>query len=348
MRNVRRNAAASVAAATSIAIASVLLLPSTQAGAETVQGLQQSYKDASDRYQALLIESDAASEQLNDANARLDEANAKMGEARDRYDSARETLSQLIKSEYIGGSQSMNAISAVLGTKNLTSLISASTATETVSRKQAKSVDDARKAKESLDRTVEEANAAKSAAEAAKSELDGKIGEASAYRDSLSDDIRSQIESDTVGGMSGDTAAAQSLIDYYSSGGTYPKNPATTTTQGSSVTEEQRKKILIAALSKVGKTTYVWGASGTDAYDCSGLVQYAYAAAGLKVPHSSASDMAMCNVKPISELEAGDMVFWDGHVAIYAGNGQTIESMPGHGVVMFRIWGQPIGGGQPY
>ena len=76
MRNVRRNAAASVAAATSIAIASVLLLPSTQAGAETVQGLQQSYKDASDRYQALLIESDAASEQLNDANARLDEANA--------------------------------------------------------------------------------------------------------------------------------------------------------------------------------------------------------------------------------------------------------------------------------
>ena len=271
-----------------------------------------------------------------------------MGEARDRYDSARETLSQLIKSEYIGGSQSMNAISAVLGTKNLTSLISASTATEIVSRKQAKSVDDARKAKESLDRTVEEANAAKSAAEAAKSELDDKIGEASAYRDSLSDDIRSQIESDTVGGMSGDTAAAQSLIDYYSSGGTYPKNPATTTTQGSSVTEEQRKKILIAALSKVGKTTYVWGASGPDAYDCSGLVQYAYAAAGLKVPHSSASDRAMCNVKPISELEAGDMVFWDGHVAIYAGNGQTIESMPGHGVVMFRIWGQPIGGGQPY
>ena len=92
----------------------------------------------------------------------------------------------------------MNAISAVLGTKDLTSLISASIATETVSRKQAKSVDDARKAKESLDRTVEEANAAKSAAEAAKSELDGKIGEASAYRDSLSDDIRSQIESDTV------------------------------------------------------------------------------------------------------------------------------------------------------
>lgn len=346
---IRRKATSSIAAATlSIAIASALLMIPIASGAETIQGLQQSYRDASDRYQALLIESDAASEQLNDANARLDEANAKMGEARDRYDSVRETLSKLIKSEYIGGSQSMNAISAVLGTKDLSSLISASTATETVSRKQAKSVDDARRAKESLDRTVEEANVAKSAAEAAKSELDGKIGEASAYRDSLSDDIRSRIESDTVGGMSGDTAAAQSLIDYYSSGGTYPKNPAATTTQGSSVTEEQRKKILIAALSKVGKTTYVWGASGPDAYDCSGLVQYAYAAAGLKVPHSSASDRAMCSVKPISELEAGDMVFWDGHVAIYAGNGQTIESMPGHGVVMFRIWGQPIGGGQPY
>ena len=222
---IRRKAATSIAvAASSIAIASSLLMAPIASGAETIQGLQQSYRDASDRYQSLLIESDAASEQLNDANARLDEANAKMGEARDRYDSARETLSQLIKSEYVGGSKSLNAISAVLGTKNLSSLISASTATETVSRKQAKSVDDARKAKESLNRTVEEANAAKSAAEAAKSELDGKIGEASAYRDSLSDDIRSQIESDTVGGMSGDTVAAQSLIDYYSSGGTYPKN----------------------------------------------------------------------------------------------------------------------------
>ena len=343
----RRNAISSIAAA-SIAIASALLLTSTSAGAETVQGLQQSYKDASDRYQSLLIESDAASEQLNDATVRLDEANSKMGEAREKYDTTRETLSQLIKSEYIGGSQSMNAISAIIGTRDLSSLISASNATETVSRKQAKAVDEAREAKESLDRIVEEANAAKSAAEAAKSELDGKIGEASAYRDSLSDDIRSQIESDTVGGMSGDTAAAQSLIDYYASGGTYPKNPAATTTQGSSVTEEQRKRILMAALSKIGRTTYVWGASGPDAYDCSGLVQYAYAAAGLKVPHSSASDRAMCSVKPISELEAGDMVFWDGHVAIYAGNGQTIESMPGHGVVMFRIWGQPIGGGQPY
>ena len=348
MRKMRINATASIVVTASIAIASSLSMVPIASGAETVQDLQQSYKNASDRYQSLLIESDAAGEQLNDANARLDEANAKMSKVKERYDSARETLSQLIKSEYIGGSPSIDAISVVLGTKDLPSLISASNATETVSRKQAKAVDEARKAKESLDRTVEEANAAKSAAEAAKSELDGKIGEASAYRDSLSDDIRSQIESDTVGGMSGDTVAAQSLIDYYSSGGTYPKNPAATTTQGSSVTEEQRKKILIAALSKVGKTTYVWGASGPDSYDCSGLVQYAYAAAGLKVPHSSASDRAMCSVKPISELEAGDMVFWDGHVAIYAGNGQTIESMPGHGVVMFRIWGQPMGGGQPY
>ena len=95
---IRRKAATSIAvAASSIAIASSLLMAPIASGAETIQGLQQSYRDASDRYQSLLIESDAASEQLNDANARLDEANAKMGEAREKYDTVRETLSQLVK-----------------------------------------------------------------------------------------------------------------------------------------------------------------------------------------------------------------------------------------------------------
>ena len=310
--------------------------------------LQQSYKDASDRYQELLVESDAASEQLNDTRVKLEDANAKAKEARTKYNAATDTLSKMVRAEYVGRSSSMNTVSIVLGTKNISSLIAASTATETVSKKQAAAVNEARNAKENLDKALEAANAAESEAEAAKDELDGKVNETSTYRDSLSDDIRQQIENDTQAGMSSDANAAQTLIDYYSKGGEYPKNPAATTTQNSTVTEEQRKQILIAALSKVGKTTYVWGASGPDSYDCSGLVQYAYAAAGLKVPHSSASDRAMCDVKPISELEAGDMVFWNGHVAIYAGNGQTIESMPGHGVVMFRIWGQPLGGGQPF
>lgn len=316
--------------------------------AETMETLQQSYKDASDRYQELLIESDAASEQLNDVRMRLDDAKAKANGAKAKYDEAIDTLSKMIRAEYIGGASSMDPVSIALGTKDISSLISASNATEAVSKKQAAAVNEARYAKEALDKALETASAAESEATVAKDELDDKISEASSYRDSLSDDIRNRIESDTQGGMSNDSSAAQALIDYYSKGGDYPKNPAATTTKNSTVTEEQRRQILIAALSKVGKTTYVWGASGPNSYDCSGLVQYAYAAAGLKVPHSSASDRAMCDVKPISELEAGDMVFWNGHVAIYAGNGQTIESMPGHGVVMFRIWGQPLGGGQPY
>ena len=331
----------------SLITASLLLTPVT-ALAETMTDLQQSYKEASDSYQSLLVESDAASEQLNDARVKLDKANTEAKDARAKYNKATETLSKMVKAEYVGATSSMNTVSIVLGTKNISSLITALNATETVSRRQAEAVNNARDTKERLNRAFEQASTAVSEAKAAKDELDAKASEAETYMNSLSDGIRNQIESDTQGGMSSDTNVAQSLIDYYSRGGTYPKNPAATTTQDSTVTEEQRRQILIAALSKVGKTTYSFGASGPDAYDCSGLVQYAYAAAGLQVPHSSSADRLMCDVKPISELEAGDMVFWNGHVAIYAGNGQTIESMPGRGVVMFRIWGQPLGGGQPY
>ena len=47
------------------------------------------------------------------------------------------------------------------------------------------------------------------------------------------------------------------------------------------------QKAVDTALAQVGDP-YVWGAAGPDAFDCSGLTQYAYSAAGVSLPHSSA------------------------------------------------------------
>lgn len=180
------------------------------------------------------------------------------------------------------------------------------------------------------------------------SALSAKVAELEAYRKSLGEQVVSQLSSQTQGGMVTDISTAEAARQNLATNG-YVKNPNATTT-GGRITEEQRRQILDFAYSKVGRTTYVWGAGGMDSssYDCSGLVQAAYASAGLSLPHSSAADAAIMDMKPISELEAGDIVYWKGHVAIYAGNGQTVESMPGRGVVMFRIWGNPVGGGNPY
>ena len=61
------------------------------------------------------------------------------------------------------------------------------------------------------------------------------------------------------------------------------------------------------ALGQIGDP-YVWGASGPDGFDCSGLTQYAYAAAGISLQHSSKAQSTMGTPVSRSELLPGDIV----------------------------------------
>jgi cell wall-associated NlpC family hydrolase len=82
------------------------------------------------------------------------------------------------------------------------------------------------------------------------------------------------------------------------------------------------------ALAQQGKP-YVWAGAGPDAYDCSGLTQFAYAAAGVALPHNA--EMQSTFGVPVSraDLRPGDLVFFYspiGHVGIYIGNGQMVHA----------------------
>ena len=82
------------------------------------------------------------------------------------------------------------------------------------------------------------------------------------------------------------------------------------------------------ALAQVGDP-YVWGAGGPNAFDCSGLTQYAYAAAGITLPHSSRMQATMGSAVSRSELQPGDLIFYSSpvsHVAMYIGNGQMVHA----------------------
>src|SRR4051794_11564956 len=82
------------------------------------------------------------------------------------------------------------------------------------------------------------------------------------------------------------------------------------------------------ALAQVGDP-YVWGGAGPDSFDCSGLVQYAYQAAGVYLPHSSSMQSTLGTPVAISDLQPGDLVFFYSpvsHVAMYIGNGQIVQA----------------------
>ena len=79
-----------------------------------------------------------------------------------------------------------------------------------------------------------------------------------------------------------------------------------------------------AAKSQVGQP-YVWGGTGNGGFDCSGLTQWAYSQAGMDLPRT-ADQQAVGQQVSAEQLQPGDLVVWDGHVAMYSGNGEIVEA----------------------
>jgi cell wall-associated NlpC family hydrolase len=81
------------------------------------------------------------------------------------------------------------------------------------------------------------------------------------------------------------------------------------------------------AMSQLGKP-YVWAASGPDAFDCSGLVVYAFAAVGKSLPHSTYALYSLGVPVSRDQLQPGDLVFFSGlgHMGIYIGGDQFVHA----------------------
>ncbi len=90
-----------------------------------------------------------------------------------------------------------------------------------------------------------------------------------------------------------------------------------------------------AALTRVG-SPYVWGAAGPNAFDCSGLVMWAFQQAGISLPHSSQALAVGGQPVSMSDLQPGDVVTYysdASHTGIYVGDGMVVHS---------STYGQPV------
>ncbi|MCX4982718.1 C40 family peptidase [Streptomyces sp. NBC_00572] len=193
-----------------------------------------------------------------------------------------------------------------------------------------KAAKEAKKAKAEADRkaAAEKAEKARLKAEAeAKAEQERQEAQARASRDSE----RTQL-------------AATSASDDSSSGSSAGSSDSQTQAPSGSAAA-----IVAFARAQVGDA-YVTGGTGPNSWDCSGLVQAAYASAGIDLPRISYDQSSMGTSVSLSNLQPGDVLYWGSrsgsyHVAIYVGGGKYVGAQNSSTGVVERSldWDMPSG-----
>ncbi len=104
-------------------------------------------------------------------------------------------------------------------------------------------------------------------------------------------------------------------------------DPGSSVANCSALAFGRAETVLKFACAQLGKS-YVFGAAGPDHWDCSGLTMVAFAKVGIHMHHWVPDQYSMSTHVSRSELQPGDMVFFDnlGHVGIYLGNGKFIHA----------------------
>lgn len=89
------------------------------------------------------------------------------------------------------------------------------------------------------------------------------------------------------------------------------------------------------AISKISTASYLWGGNGPVHFDCSGLTSQAWLAAGVHIPRTAAQQLRGLPRVSLSSIRPGDLVVYSfssfaDHVAIYVGNGRTVDTASHH------------------
>jgi cell wall-associated NlpC family hydrolase len=300
------------------------LVPSTSAQAEP------DIDDVQARVDKLYHEAEQASERYNDAKLELaelhqdlDSLSSDQQRQDDALKSVRDRLADSVVDQYEGSD--ISAAGQVFLSRDSSSFLSQLTTMAAYSDYQDQLFNDYSTEIEALDirhdateRRADEVAALEKRLSAEKKTIDTKHSEAQSLLDRLKEEEREALL--TRG----------------------------TTRLPSDVPASGRAAAAVAyAMAQVGDS-YVYGAAGPSAFDCSGLTMMAWAQAGVGLPHSSSAQYGSGPHVSAADLQPGDLVFYYSpisHVGMYIGNGLIVHAAnPGSGVLISDMYSMPYVG----
>ncbi|GAA0334533.1 NlpC/P60 family protein [Streptomyces blastmyceticus] len=295
-----------------------------------------SKSDAKAKVDKLYEEAEQATEKYNGAKEKQDKLDKQVGDLQDKVARGQEELNKLRDSlgsvataQYRSGAIDPS-LQLLLSSDPDTFLEKASTLDQ-LSAKQADTLKQISEKQRTLKQQREEATGklkdladTRKALGEKKEEVQSKLADAKDVLNSLSAQERAEITGSDGkdGGKDAGKGGGAGGGDRASRGGSRPdiNIPAGSGRGGAA---------LAAAQSVIG-SPYVWGATGPDSFDCSGLTSWAYAQAGVtldRVSQDQANDGT--RIYDQSQLKPGDLVLFYGdlhHIGLYAGNGMTLHA----------------------
>ncbi len=275
---------------------------------------RESAKAAVDR---LYGEAEQATERFNEAGEHVDRLRGEVGRSQDatargqeRVNRMRDALGAMAGAQYRTGS--IDPALALLLTADPDTYLERAAALDRAGARQAMTLDKLRHAQRKLAQTRAETTRAltelernRAAVTRYKRAVEGKLHEARRLLDSLPPEERATFDRASRSGREG-------LPDL---SGVAP---------GSA-----RAMSAVAAAHQALGRPYVWGANGPSGFDCSGLMQWAYAQAGVSLPRTSQAQRYAGRMVPLSQARPGDLVAYRAdasHIGMYVGNGQVIHA----------------------
>jgi peptidoglycan DL-endopeptidase CwlO len=318
------------------------------AGADAASGLEVpaslpvSIDEARAQIAVLQQQSAAAGERANGVREQLDATQSRISQLARKATDARiellrqqRTLERLAKQIYVNGGVTEAALSFTLDDPDrfladLDRLIAASDTQSQVLSKARAEVLALKTSEEALANEQDRLVRTTQALAGQQALVDTKLLEAQQILDSLQEAERQRLlEEARVAAETArlEAAAARAQLATLDT----VTDPALTSAgSGSGVTASDAsvQRVIDFALSKVGGP-YVWGASGPDAYDCSGLTQAAWAQAGVSLTHYSGTQYTGTTPVSLSDIRPGDLLYFYNthqHVGLYIGNGKFVHA----------------------